>query len=224
MGFKRKYADGYHGAAAFLEDSLFGHLMNRKQRRDLAFSYGKKRKQQKSFVDELTVQTSTNHYLVDLTSISCVTLDTKKNRFLQNELGYFRYSFVGAKNILSNRKYMMFVKGCQLKERDLRSFRELIKQELGYYPVFVTDNQHTLSLIAKKKVTMWIEVEFGGIKTKLYKTLRPLQHIKNNRVYTDISFKDLMHLYLKRLGKCGFKLLGKRRVNDLTGTKILMDA
>jgi len=224
MGFKKKYAEGYHGTTAFIEDSLFGHLMSKKQLNDLAFSYGKKRKQKKYFVDELTVQTSEIHYLVDLTSTSCVTLDTKKNRFLQNELGYFRYSFVGAKNILSNRKYMMLVKGSQLKERDLKTFRELIKQELGYYPVFVTDNQHTLSLIAKKKVTMYIEVEFGGIKTKLYKALRPLQKIKNNRVYTDISFKDLIHLYLKRFNKCGFKLLGKRRVNDLTKTKILMDA
>ena len=150
---------------------------------------------------------SKKHYIVDYTSASGTQLYEKKNRYLQNNKGYFRCGFICAKNIIENRKYALFVTSTQITKRDIKKLKHAVENELGYKVQFVTDNQHELSLIANKKDTMYIEVEFGGIKTKLYKSLKPIQYTKNNRIYTKMSFEDFIKLYLERLLVCGFKLL-----------------
>ena len=219
MVFKRKYPVGYWGEVAFLEEKLFGHLMNKRQLRELAESYGKRRKVPKRKVDRKTVETREDVYLVDLTTISCVPLDAKKNRFLLNNEGYYQYSFLCAKNVLTNRKYAMFMKGSQITTKAIRRLRELLKRELGFAPILVTDNQHELTLIADKKVTMWIEVEFGGLKTKLYRTLRSHQSIRNNKVFTALSWNQFITLYIDRLQRCQIKLLNPQQAVNAKPTQ-----
>jgi len=221
MVFTRTYPKNYHGTVNDLNLRLFSHLMDNKQIHDLITSYGKKSKKPQSFVNQQQVECNDKMYLLDLSTLSCVTLEQKKNRFLQNDKGYYQYSFLGAKNILTNRKFAYFVSGSQITKRDLLTFKKLIENYLGYKIQFVTDNRHEHSLIAKKDVTMFIEVEFGGIKTKLYKLLKPLQYYKNNRIYTKLSFKSLVRIYVRRLKTCGFVILEPRRINHLTKQKIL---
>jgi len=189
--------------------------MSKKQRDELAASYGKRRKQPKRFVSRRTVECSKIHFLVDYSSLSHVTLDTKKNRYLQNEKGYFVCGLLCAKNVIENRKYALFVpRVTQITKKSIVKLKLLLENELGYKVKFVTDNQHELTEIAEKEITMWIEVEFGGLKTKLYKTLKPLQYTKNNRIYTKLSFEQFIKLYLERLSTCGFKLLNPRDIED----------
>ena len=216
MGFKCKYPRGYFGTVAVLEKWFNQRCsMTKKERDELASSFGKGRKVPKRFVDRKTVECSKVHFLVDYSSLSSVTLDTKKNRYLQNEKGYFVCGLLCAKNVVENRKYALFVpRVTQITKKSIQKLKLLLENELGYKVKFVTDNQHELTDIADKKVTMWIEVEFGGLKTKLYKKLKPLQYSKNNRIYTKLDFEQFAEMYLERLMTCGFKLLNPRDLED----------
>jgi len=196
-------------------------FMTKKQCDELAFSYGKSRKLPKQYVERKQIECNPKTYLVDYMSLSAVTLDKHKNRYLLNTEGYHRYGLVCAKNVIENRKYAMFVEGTQLTEGTLLQLKVLVEKELGYKVTFVTDNRHRHSKIAEKSVTMWIECEFGGLKTKLYKDLRQYQKSKGNRIFTDLTLKQFLHKYLNRLRICGVKLLAPYRINQLTKQKII---
>ena len=222
--FVRKYPDGYHSDVANLELWFSQRCMNKQQIESIASRFGKRHKP-KVVVNRRQIETDDVLYLVDYTSMSCVTLDTKKNRYLLEQNGnYHVYGFLIAKNVVSNRKYAMFVSGSQIIERDLELFRHLVKKELGFNVVFVTDNRHNVSLIANKKDTMLIEVEFGGLKKPVYKELRPQQHYKHGKIVTDVSLRNLIGLYLERLKSCGIKLLGRERINQLIRQEITFNA
>jgi len=110
----------------------------------------------------------------------------------------------------------MLVNATQMREKDLILFHKLVEKQLGYKIKFVTDNRHNISLLGDKKDTMLIEVEFGGLKRKLYHTwLKPLQYHKNGKIITLITFKNLLKLYLHRMGKCGITILNQYSYNPL---------
>ena len=219
--FVRKFPVNYHRDVANVELWFKERRMNKKEIEAIVSRYGKRHKPKK-LVTRKQIETDDLLYLVDHTTMSCVTLEAKKNRYLLDPQGnYHEYSFLVAKNVVSNRKYAMFVSGGQIKEKDLALFKHLVERELGFKVVFATDNRHNVSLIASKKDTMLIEVEFGGLKKPVYKELRPKQSYKNNKIVTDVTLSDLVKLYLKRLYDCNVKLLGAKRINQLTNQKIV---
>jgi len=108
MGFVGKYPKGYNkynGLFRFVpvknsnvEQWLQRGYLDKNERDNLAFSYGKLRKTPRVLVGRVTVETCESVFLVDYTSLSCVTLDTKKNRYLQNEQTHKQNSLVHSVN------------------------------------------------------------------------------------------------------------------------------
>lgn len=209
-----KYPDNYNRDSAYIELWFEQRRMNRTEVNSIITRFGKRHKP-KVNVTRKQIECNRNMFLVDYTSISCVTLETHKNRYLltkKNE--YYPYGFLVAKCVLTNHKYAMMVKGSQITQRDLNKFHKQIEQQLGYKIKLVTDNRHNHALLASKKDTMLIEVEFGGLKTKLYKMLKPLQYHHNNKIVTLISFHNLLKLYMYRMKLCQITIINNQLINN----------
>jgi len=220
MVFKRKYPDNYHRDNAVIELWFQQRRMSRHEVNSIIQRYNK-RLIPKTRVTRKQIECDRTVFLVDYTSMSCVTLSTHKNRYLLDKDGdYWQYGFLVAKCVLTNHKYAMLVKATQMKEEDLELFHKLVEKQLGYKIVFVTDNRHNVSLLADKKDTMLIEVEFGGLKRKLYhRYLKPLQYHKNGKIVTLITFRNLLKLYTYRMRKCQITLIHNRLYDNINNNR-----
>ena len=214
----KQYPVNYHRDTANIELWFEKRRMKQTEVNSIIARFGKRHKP-KVNITRKEIETNRDVFLIDYTSVSCVTLDTHKNRYLLDKNGdYFVYGFLCAKCVLTNHKFAMLVEGSQIKDKDLIMFKKLIEKQLGYKILMVTDNRHNHSLLADKKDTMLIEVEFGGLKTKLYRMLKPLQYYQNNKIITLITFKNLLKLYLHRLQKCQITIIHNNLLDNFLTT------
>jgi len=210
MVFKNKFPEGYHRDTATLELWFQQRNMNQREKEAIANNYLRVlRESTVIHVTQQSIECDPTVYLVDYSALSCVTLDSQKNRYLLDSEGnYYEYGFLMAKNVVDNLKYAMLVKNRQITDTDFNEFTRLIRNQTKKANLkFVVDNRHNQTLRGYKKQTMLIEVEFGGLKTKLYKQLKPLQHTKANKIVTDTTITKLLEQYRQRLSLCGFILV-----------------
>ena len=156
---------------------------------------------------------SPNCFLIDLASISVISLKAKTSRYLRNKLGYYnKYNMLCA---LSTEYFIvMFTENSQITRKDLQKLTTSIKRLIPDSE-FATDKRHKgianfpkfISYNGQRiQVTQKIENIFNMIKKPIYKQLKPKQKWINHKLITDITIEELLNLYIEQIKKTCKKL------------------
>jgi len=185
------------------ERMRYAHKNNNKTKMTILKRQIKKLRIERNTIIKLAIERG---FLIDLTSLSVVSVNSHKSRYLRNKTKYHNeFNFIFAKH--GNTLYAYLTSKSQIRNRDLTIMKALIHKTEKREIIFVTDNRHRFCITASKKYTQEIERVFSRIKKPIYKILKGKQHYEDNKLYTDMSIEQLFNLYMEQFKRLNVKPL-----------------